>query len=87
VFAAKHAEVADGLDAWYQMIKRGAYRSPHEVRNDFPSASFLGDGVTIFDIGSFRLTVHMKYNGQVVYIRSLETHAEYDRSNKARRKK
>lgn len=86
-FAAKHPEIASALDSWYYVMKRATYETPNELRADFPKASFLGDGVTIFNIGSCRLEVHMRYDLGRVYILSVDTHAEYDRRNKARRKK
>lgn len=66
------------------MLRRASYRTPHEVRNDFPNASFLGEGVTVFNLKSFRLEAHMRYDRQVVYVRFIGTHAEYDRRNESR---
>jgi mRNA interferase HigB len=87
-FARLHADAADDLGTWYHLVKRARYRTPHEVQRDFPSASFLGDGVTVFNVASqYRLQVHMRYDLGIVFIQGLMTHAEYDRLNKARRKK
>lgn len=86
-FGATHAETADELDSWYHVMKRATYRTPHELKEAFPNASLLGDGITIFNIGSCRLEVHMRYDLGIVFIRSVETHPEYDRRNRARRKK
>jgi mRNA interferase HigB len=86
-FAARHQEFKAGLDSWFHFIKRAIYRTPHELQQDFPTASFLGDGVTVFNIGSARLTVRMRYDLGTVYVMAVETHAEYDRSNRVRKKK
>lgn len=86
-FAAKHPEIGRALESWYHLMKRATYRTPNELKGDFPNASFLGDGITIFNIGSCRLEVHMRYDIGFVFIRSIDTHNEYDRRNKARRKK
>lgn len=85
-FAAKHEEVRAGLDSWYHIVKRATYLRPHDVQQQFLSVSFLGEGITIFNIGSCRLEVHMRYDLGRVYIRSVDTHEEYDRRNKRRKK-
>lgn len=86
-FAARHAEVAADLNSWHHLMKRAVYRAPHELKQDFPDVSLLGDGITIFNIGSCRLEVHMRYDLGIAFVRSLDTHGEYDRRNKARGKK
>lgn len=84
-FGVQHPEVAGALSNWYNIVKRADYRSPHDVREDFPKASFLGDGVTIFNIGSSRLEVHIRYDLGRVYVRSIDTHDEYERNRVRKR--
>ena len=86
-FADTHAERREDLDTWYHLMKRTQYLTPHELKRDFPDVSFLGDGVTIFNIGSCRLETHIRYDIGIVFIRSIGTHAEYDRRSTARQKK
>ena len=83
-YADRHPELKESLEDWYRMLRRAAYRTPHEVREDFPTASFLGDGVTVFNIKSPRMEVHIRYDWQAVYVRFIGTHAEYDRRNESR---
>lgn len=80
-FAAKHADAAEPLDAWYRIIKGRDYSSPHELRGDFPTASFLGARRTVFNIGGnkYRLVGDMPYDLGRVYVRHVLTHEEYDR--------
>jgi mRNA interferase HigB len=80
-FAAKHADGAEPLDAWYRIVKARDYSSPHELRADFPTASFLGVRRTVFNIGGnkYRLVVDMRYDLGRVYVRHVLTHEEYDR--------
>jgi mRNA interferase HigB len=79
-FAERHADARAPLDAWYHILRGREYRSPHEVRVDFPTASFLGARRTVFNIGGnkYRLVVDMRYDLGRVYIRDVLTHAEYD---------
>lgn len=49
----------------------------------------FGEGkcaLAIFNIGACRLEVHMRYDLGRVYIRSVDTHEDYDRRNKRRKK-
>ena len=80
-FGAKHADAEGPLDAWYRIVKGRKYGSPHELREDFPTASFLGARRTVFNIGGnkYRLVVDMRYDLGRVYVREVLTHEEYDR--------
>jgi mRNA interferase HigB len=68
------------LNTWYVVVKTRDYKNPHEVRKDFPTASFLGKYRTVFNIGGnkYRLVVDMRYDLRRVYIREVLTHEEYD---------
>ena len=75
-FAEKHADAKAPLDAWYRIIKGREYRSPHELQEDFPMASFLGARRTVFNIGGnkYRLVVDMRYDHARVHVRDVLTH-------------
>ncbi len=83
-FGEKHEDAVATLNAWYRIIKGREYKTPHELRKDFPSASFLGARRTVFNIGGnkYRLVVDMRYDLGRVYIRDVLTHEEYDRRTK-----
>jgi mRNA interferase HigB len=80
-FWEKHADARKPLDGWFAMVRGRWYGSPHEVRKDFPAASFLGARRTVFNIGGnqYRLVVDMRYDLGRVYVRDVLTHADYDR--------
>lgn len=84
-FIEKHADAASPLAAWFKMMARRRYANGHAVRADFPTVDFLGDSLTVFDIGGnkYRLVVDMRYDLGRVYIRHVLTHREYDRRTKA----
>jgi mRNA interferase HigB len=65
---------------WYHVAKLARWTNLADVREDFRHA----DGVemfTVFNIAGnkFRLIAVIKYRWQVVYIRYVLTHAEYDK--------
>ena len=82
-FAEKHADAEGPLDAWYRIVKGREYGSPHEVRADFPTASFLGARRTVFNAGGnkYRLVVDIRYDLGRAYVRAVLTHEEYDRKS------
>jgi mRNA interferase HigB len=65
---------------WYRTTKRAAWRSLMETRRDFPHADSVGV-FTVFNIGgnNFRLIAAIKYRWQIVYVRHILTHAEYEK--------
>ncbi len=80
-FWRDHPESEKPLRAWFSIVRLRRYATPHEIRQDFPSASFLGEWRTVFNIGGnkYRLVVDMRYDLGRVYIRHVLTHAEYTR--------
>jgi len=79
-FWEKHPQAQTPLLAWYAIAKARHWRSPAEVKRDFPHADNV-KGLTVFNIGGndFRLVVDIWYPGQSVYVKSVMTHSEYDK--------
>jgi mRNA interferase HigB len=81
-FVSVHAEALEPLDHWYRVARRAAWRSLVEVRRDFPHADAVGK-YTVFNTAGNKVrliaTIQCQCQmGQVVYIRHILTHAEYD---------
>jgi mRNA interferase HigB len=51
-----------------------------DIKRDFGSASILKDGRVVFNLAGnkYRLVAWINYPYQVVYIRFIGTHAQYD---------
>ena len=79
-FAQIHPEAIEPLTHWYLVARRASWSSLAAVRRDFRHADIAGK-YTVFNIGgnNFRLIATIKYRWQVVYIRAILTHAEYDK--------
>lgn len=80
-FWARHPDAEAPLRAWHAIMRRKRYGHPHELRADFPAASLLGQGKTVFNIGGnkYRLTATVRYDMGRVFVRHVLTHADYDR--------
>jgi mRNA interferase HigB len=68
------------LDNWYRVAKKATWESIAETRAIFPHADAAYD-CTIFNIGGnkFRLIVEIKYDRQVIYVKHVLTHKDYDK--------
>ncbi|TFF38949.1 type II toxin-antitoxin system HigB family toxin [Mucilaginibacter psychrotolerans] len=82
-FWEKHADCEQQLKAWYQEAEESNWRSPNDIKKEFPSASILSDNRIVFNIkgNSYRLIVKITFEGQMAWIRFIGTHAEYDKIN------
>ena len=78
--ANQHGGLSAPLDAWYRVVKRASWEDIVEVRRQFPSADAAGKH-TIFNIkgNAYRLITEIYYRSQVILVRGVMTHAEYDK--------
>lgn len=79
-FSKRHNDALAPLLHWHGITRRAAWDHLSDVRADFPHADAVGD-FTVFNISGnkYRLISLIKYRWQIVYIRHILTHAEYDR--------
>lgn len=75
-----HADAERSLRAWFKEVEQADWHAPSELKVAFRNASVLRDGRAVFNIhgNAYRLVVWINYAYQVVYIRFIGTHAEYD---------
>jgi len=68
------------LKAWFKAASAADWATPDDVKADYRSASFLEGNRICFNIGGnkFRLVVRVNYSYQVIFIRFVGTHKEYD---------
>jgi mRNA interferase HigB len=85
-FCGKHPDARTWIENWIADVETATWTSPHHMRERYPSASFLGGGVTIFNVkgNSYRLEASVAYKTGTVVVRWLGTHGEYDERNKKR---
>jgi len=81
-FWEKHPNSKNGLLLWYKLMFTARWQNLTEVRRVFPTADPVGN-LTVFNIGGnkYRLITLIDYTYQKVFIRSVLTHAEYDKNN------
>ena len=79
-FARKHATARDAIAAWTLEVETAGWRSGADVKARFASVSFVGNDRLVFNLkgNHFRLDVQVGYSAQIVLVRRIGTHAEYD---------
>ena len=81
-FWKKHSNAQTGLILWYQRICDSDFQNLNDIHQMFPSADAVKN-FTVFNISgnNYRLITYIDYKYQIVFIRAVLTHAEYDKEN------
>ncbi len=81
LFWTNHKVSEAALKTWYKEAEEANWTRPKEIRNDFPTASFLSYNRVVFNIkgNHYRLVVRINYDYGLVWIRFIGTHSEYDK--------
>ena len=76
-----YAAVKSALDAWFHEAWNAAWKNPADVKTAYANASIVGADRVVFNIkgNDYRLVVAIDYERQVVFIKWIGTHAEYDK--------
>jgi mRNA interferase HigB len=82
-FWETHNDCEQQLKAWYQEASKAKWTNPNQIKFDNPSASIIGNDRIVFNIkwNTYRLIVKINFDYQMIWIRFIGTHAEYDRVN------
>jgi mRNA interferase HigB len=83
-FAQQHPDADAPLRAWCKLVKSGIYRNLAELKRTFGSVDYVSTGkgdFYVFNIAGnkYRLIAAIHFNRQMLFIRFILTHAEYDR--------
>jgi len=82
-FAKNHANARKSLAAWKMIVELAVWKNKQHVLNDFPKAKMIANNRARFEIvhNTYRLIAHIHYEEQIVEIRFIGTHNEYERIN------
>ncbi len=77
----KYADSEVSLRAWYHYAKAAEWKNLQELKNQFKHASIIGEGRVVFNIkgNTYRLITAIDFEFQVIYIRFIGTHKEYEK--------
>lgn len=73
--------VKSALDAWFHEVLQADWKKAADVVKAYANASIVGPDRVVFNIkgNDYRLVVAINYRRQIVFIKWLGTHADYDK--------
>ena len=79
-FWEKQSDSKEQLKTWFKESSKANWKSPNDIKNEYPKASILKNGRVVFNIcgNKYRLIVLVNYTRQWVFIRFIGTHNQYD---------
>lgn len=86
-FGAQHSAAVTPRDDWYRIMERSRFETPGAVKEVLGQTDFIDGSLAVFNVGGnkFRIVAEVVFRYQIVLVRHVLTHKEYDAWNKARR--
>jgi mRNA interferase HigB len=80
-FWQRHPDAEKPLRTWFVNAAKSHWSNPQAIKSRFQDASFLPGNRVVFNIAGnkYRLIVVVHYNREIVFIRFVGTHKQYDR--------
>lgn len=76
-----HTDCEQQLKSWFQETSKAEWENSNMIKQQYPSASILNDNRFVFNVkgNNYRLIVKINFDYQMVWIRFIGTHTEYDK--------
>ena len=81
MFIQGHVDARGPLEAWVAHVRNARWTRNTDIRGLSASATFVGNRRVVFNIkgNRYRLDVQVDYLRQIVLVKRIGTHAEYDK--------
>lgn len=78
---ARYQDAKGPLEAWHAEAIKAKWLTPHDIKAQIGKASIINDSLVVFNIAGnkYRLVVDADYARQVMFVKFIGTHAEYDK--------
>ncbi len=85
-FWERHPDCEQQLKSWFHEANKSKWKNPNEIKIEYPSASILENNRIVFNIkgNHYRLIVKISFDYQMIWIRFVGTHAQYDKIDAAK---
>ena len=82
-FGKKHADARKSLNVWRMVVEEASWKMKQDLLTDFPKAKMIKNNRARFEIvhNNYRLIAQIRYIEQIVEVRFVGTHNEYDKIN------
>lgn len=79
-FWQQHPDSEQPLKAWFEEASKASWTQPSDIKAQYRSASILKNRRVVFNIrgNEYRLVVAIAYRLQIVYVKFIGTHRQYD---------
>ena len=79
-FAKLHPRAEESLQGWRRVIEKNRFGNWAELKASFPTVDKVGE-LAVFNMGGnkFRLVAYIRFEKQIVYIKVVLTHRDYDK--------
>jgi mRNA interferase HigB len=79
-FWQRHADAEQSLRAWVYDVAKANWRTSHDIKAVHANASIINKDRVVFNIkgNDYRLIVAVSYTSQILSMKFIGTHAEYD---------
>ncbi len=79
-YARTHSKTEIPLDRWHRLVKAANWTSMDDVRRAVPKSKVLNRDRVRFEVagGNHRLIAAFDFRRQIVFVKFIGTHAEYD---------
>jgi len=73
--------MVDVLAKWVDDVSKAKWKNHNELKIDYPSADYVGNKRYVFNIkgNHYRLVIAAVFIAEIIEVRFLGTHAEYDK--------
>ena len=80
-FGRKHSDAIAALNAWWEKTKKADWATLGDIKVTFNSVDYIGNDRYVFNIkgNKYRLVAMIFFDVRTIYIRYINTHAEYDK--------
>lgn len=82
-FSKKHGDAVGPLNEWWKKTKEADWSEFQDVKETFASVDYVGNDRYVFNIkgNKYRLVAMIFFDIRTVFIRFIDTHAEYDKTD------
>lgn len=80
----RYPTMEDPLKVWYKKVYSAKWQNFNKLKIDFGSADQVGNERVVFNLkgNNYRLIAKIDFEFQLVFIRFIGTHNEYDKMNR-----